>query len=819
MNSSQLASTWASEFGLALTPMFGSIDADTQGDHYVLLDGGFGSFALSITSEEIWTHNKPVDWSWSSDLSHHVTISENKVAVVRWDKPTAEVFSRQSVEEKRNEFYRFLTTDRVRSNRRVVPHIVETYRKMRSLIADARLPDDRSTDAFLGLLYAAIERSPSISGIATELLDERSHLQRSVLMELPETSRDSLVSFLLDTDDFDRDLTLIPTLAIRHAGSEIFQEAHYELLRAPSPDLFGHVEAAEAGSFSRGGAHFTPPALARSLTEQVLREMSDIEHRAEITLMDPACGSGAFLHEALRTLERIGYQGKINLVGRDVSASAISMASFVLHLAEADWSPAGGLVLDLQTADSLTEPLPKSDIILMNPPFIAWSTMNSLQRDQMLQTLGADHNGRGDLSMAFISTALSALRPGGVVGSLMPNSLLSLQSAKKWRDSLIDQSDIRFLSSLGEYGLFSYATVQVAAMVLKKQIAEVDNQHRTLVLTASNSAEATSRALRQLRRTAVEHSPTLNSDFRLFQVDQSAFIDKPTWRLLSPETDSKLFRIRTQIGMTTLENVFRVHQGIQTGMNPAFLLSTVEFSKLPKREKMWFRPAIMNEAISGGSITPSRFLFYPYDNEGLAIKTEADLMQKVPQYAAAFLIPEKERLSGRAAIVRSGRNDWWALMEPRLTWALKGKPRILSKRFGSPGGFALDLEGRVAVVQAFAWLYQASYHDPNDDMTEGLPLSVLLQAYTALLNSNAFLHLLSLFSPQVAGGQFDLSARFVNQVPFPELNKISQFGRMGKIVQELAELGSKPSANSSSWLAKADQLTNQIYNTDLLDLI
>jgi adenine-specific DNA-methyltransferase len=160
-------------------------------------------------------------------------------------------------------------------------------------------------------------------------------------------------------------LHLHPALAVRHAGGQLFQEAHFELLRvSPNSDLFGLIDAPEIKVDSRGGTHFTPPALARSLVEQVFAAIPDLATRSTLTLCDPACGSGAFLHEALRALRRSGFSGRLTLIGLDISAAAISMAKFVLTLSVRDWSPAAGVELRLIQSDSLGETgMPASDVI------------------------------------------------------------------------------------------------------------------------------------------------------------------------------------------------------------------------------------------------------------------------------------------------------------------------------------------------------------------------------------------------------------------------------------------------------------------------
>ncbi len=468
MTTDELPQRWADQFGLASVPLFETEEVAAEGCHAVLLDGGYGSFAMSVTTEELWRGEKTADWAWSSNLPHHVTVTEKAVAVTRWDLRQAEVLSRSSVEAQIESFYTYLTTDRVRSSQRVVDHVLNLFRRMRSLVADSHLPDERSIDAFLAFLTHLIERDRDEGSGQDRAALLNAEAGAELLRALPANGVAALIEDVRNHSSL-QPCRLFPSLAVRHAGSEIFQEAHFELLRAPGLDLFSYAGPAEAKEVApRGGAHFTPAALARSVAEQTLLQVEGLGNRERLAVLDPACGSGAFLHEALRALRRLKFAGEIVLIGRDISSAAISMADFVVRHAAADWSPARGIQIDVQIADSLAEPLPQADVVLMNPPFIAWSALNDQQRDQMRQVLGSRLQGRGDLSMAFVIRAIDFLAPGGAMGVLLPSSLLTLQAAEAWRTDLSERTDIRLLASLGDYGLFAHALVQVAAAVMAK---------------------------------------------------------------------------------------------------------------------------------------------------------------------------------------------------------------------------------------------------------------------------------------------------------------------------------------------------------------
>lgn len=497
MTDLRLAADWSKRFGLARSPLFGVEGDDGDDRHEVLLDGGYGSFGLSVVEERL----DPADvaaWAWSSDLPHHVAVTEKDVQVVRWDAASEpQLYSLNSVARDLDGFYRFLCRDRLRSNRNVVQHLVSLFGRIRSLVAHAGIPDDRTIDAFITVLGDLIAESspdhePGAYGLPSDAASLRDVLEGPTLEEALSDIRKAPLTLSA--------LALHPHLAVRHAGGQLFQEAHFDLVRAPPPDLFGYVEAATSVPKSRGGTHFTPPALARSIVDHALMQIIDLSSRQSLIVSDPACGSAAFLHEALRGLRRAGFNGALRIVGRDVSVPAIAMARFTLTLALQDWTPAGGAELDLRVEDALLRPgFPEADFTVMNPPFISVIAQTAEQKAQLRAVVGDRAGSRGDYSMAFVTRALEALKPGGVLGTLFPASVLTYEAATSWREHLRSEGDVRLLASIGDFGLFSQALVHVACAVIAK------GQPRTPEFTAlitENDSGATGDALRELRKTA-----------------------------------------------------------------------------------------------------------------------------------------------------------------------------------------------------------------------------------------------------------------------------------------------------------------------------
>jgi hypothetical protein len=264
--------------------------------------------------------------------------------------------------------------------------------------------------------------------------------------------------------------------------------------------------------------------------------------------------------------------------------------------------------------------------------------------------------------------------------------------------------------------------------------------------------------------------------------------------------------------LPVIENLFDVAQGIQTGLNDVLLLTEEEWRALPTKERAFFRLATMTDSIQNGEVIKPYRVFFPYSEDGPLFASEEEVAHAVPTYYKTMLKPNSDRLAQRASLVRSNRTDWWGLMHSR-SWAFDDQPRIITKFFGAEGGFIGDYEARYVPVMGHVWNAKAPLRDSEDD---GLPLADILAGYVALFNSSLFIKLLGLYSPHVAGGQFDLSRRHVSIVPVPDLRNLSTNPSIGRAIAELSALGRNVDVSNPTWVASANRITMGLYGADTL---
>ncbi|NQT53701.1 N-6 DNA methylase [bacterium] len=571
-------------------------------------------------------------------------------------------------------------------------------------------------------------------------------------------------------------LRLEPGLLLRHAAGQLYQEAHL-LIETEHRQL--SLPGLASDEMPRGvlqrDVRFTPVALARTLVQQSLDALPErVFDHSKLVILDPACGSGVFLQEALRELQARSYTGTVVLKGFDISPVSCEIARFCLGRSKLDaMGSAMDVKVEVHECDGLAEDWGHPDLVLMNPPFIPWDRMNGEQQRIVSSRLGRLKTGRVDMAMAFVWRGAEALREGAVMASVLPAALLETNSGEKWREALADRGSLRLLGRFRGYGFFRSSMVEPAFLVLARPTGREPQAHQHIrVVIADEGAEGA--AMRGLRRHRDLDVPEVAETWEVFDVASGA-VAPASWLPRSGRY-LRLIEKLSAFGMPRVRELFHVRQGIRTGRNPAFVLKAEDLARLPTGEQGFFRPVA---DIEEGRSVSQRFVFYPYDDNGPLLNTEQEVQDRVLTYYEQWLAPAKHDLMQRRRVDPA---RWWELLHER-TWQRSRRPKIVTKYFGQRGSFAFDDRGEYVVLQGYAWLWRRESLGDEPHFTD----TPLPWAYLALLNSPVFESILACFCPRVKGGQFNLSTRFIGPVPLPDLwddHTVS-----ADTVQRLAELG------------------------------
>ncbi|MCU1360539.1 MAG: hypothetical protein JWN99_1828 [Ilumatobacteraceae bacterium] len=166
-----------------------------------------------------------------------------------------------------------------------------------------------------------------------------------------------------------------------------------------------------------------------------------------MTVLDPACGDGAFLAGVRRALGP-----SVRLMGVDIDADAVTSARDALPDA------------DIVHADALSMEWGERifDVVIGNPPFLN-------QLSAATTRGGRSRFGGGpyaDAAAEFLALSSSLTRPGGRFGMVLPQSILSTRDAAPIRAAVLQQAALRH-AWWSPTAMFD-ATVRTCALVFER---------------------------------------------------------------------------------------------------------------------------------------------------------------------------------------------------------------------------------------------------------------------------------------------------------------------------------------------------------------
>lgn len=750
-------STWKKNFGLLPIQLKPSDNAR----EYVMLNGGYGDFCLQTVydaSDNIEYFSK----SWSSNTKNFVVIDQDSVKVFNWLKRTPEIIPQDVITNNFDKFYTYLLSKSYKSERDVVPFIIDIFRQFRNITRERTNPVEALNLLFV--LLTSLEEDP---------LNFNSEKWGVNPLEIPNNFDFYTSKIRGGIDNIPPELDLI----IRHSAGVLFQEAQKEVLFFdPQRDLFGGISSKiETKNKLYSSIHYTPPYLARTIVENSIRLLD--KGKARLKILDPACGSSEFLIEVLKQLKEENYQGEILIVGWDSSETAINTSKFLLKYEQRTiWKEKLSFNIKF-VEDSLTEHWDNDyDLILMNPPFVSWEILDKKNsRDAVKEVLGSKFNGKPNQASAFFYKAIQCLNETGVIGCVIPSSILTLEPYRKLRSEIEQIITIRLIGKLGNF-VFEDALADIS-LIVGHRPKEV---FIPTMLWTKNEKGIAQNALRDLRKMYYSNELTVDEkDYCVFQ-PASFPIVKESWKPISIQENGLLKvieRFADSKRLARIEDIFNVQPGIRQGVKDIFKISSLEFDELPDLEKKYFKPVVDNDAIKNGELFVKKHIWFPYNHKGMIFKTEQELEVSANYFYTSVIKPNEDVLKKRQGITH-----WWGLARAR-NWQYIQSPRLISKEFGNSDSFAFDLKGRFVIERGYAWSPKKEFDDLDD-----------YYFYLAIFSSPFFNELLSIYSSkQLAGGKwYDLGKKHTKLIPIPDIHSLDvKESEAYKILTELGKELSK----------------------------
>ena len=756
----------------------------TISEKFIMLNGISGNFCLDISNNED-DKNTYFSQSWSSNTKNFLLVNDNSAKLYNWHKDNqVEEISFKSIGNNLDKFYNYLVAKSHRSNRDVIPVIIDIFKQFRTLTSEYHNPVQA-----LNLLFVLLA---SLEDGDIHTLDKRKWGLSDLC--IPQGFDAFIDRFKQSTAGITPDLNLI----LRHSAGALFQEAQKEVIFFDSQlDLFGTFSGTTSTkNLIYSSVHYTPSYLARSIVENTLRTL-DLDELQEIKILDPACGSAEFLIEVLKQLKEKNFLGIVKVQGYDSSETAINTSSFLLNYEKRNvWGDK--LSFDVkQVTDSLVEEWDNDyNIILMNPPFVSWEQLNDKAKREVVRlTLNDNFNGKPNQASAFFYKAIQHLSNGGTLGSVIPSSLFTLDAYSKLRNEVAEIVDIKLLGKLGNF-VFEDALTDVSIFIGHKP--KTANSVPTLLWTR-NEKGIVHDALRELRKMQHATEDSKNKiDFSIFKPNYFPILED-SWKTISFSEhklirDLKLFVATNKL--TTIGNIFNVHQGVRPGNKKVFVLSRQEFLNIPENERKFFLPSVDNDAVKNGVISINNYVWYPYNtnNGDSLINSEDALIESVPEYYRNYLLPNKPELVNRKKQIPY----WWSLSDraPRLLPLSKG---IVSTEFGNSSSFAIDNKGNYIVERGYSWTPRKKMEDDA------------YYFYLSLFSSPFFDKLLSIYSRRLLAA-YDLGKKYTKDIPIPNVHLSEVKNNIA--YDKMIELGRRLTQGDSYVKAVLDDLVSVYYPQD-----
>ncbi len=237
----------------------------------------------------------------------------------------------------------------------------------------------------------------------------------------------------------------------------------------------------------------------------------------QLTILDPACGSGAFLNAALQFLMAEHKQldemnAKItgsalvfqdvehsilehNLYGVDINEESVGIAQLALWLRTAkkhrklntlnqnikcgnslisDPAVAGDKAFDWQKEFPQVFEKGGFDVVIGNPPYVNMANIQNEQERKFYQNNYSTVKNKCDLYSIFTEKAKSLLKYNGLLGFIFPNSWMGTESFSKFRDFLSKDVSVYQLVELPP-GVFEDAIVTTVLCFYQNALPQASN--------------------------------------------------------------------------------------------------------------------------------------------------------------------------------------------------------------------------------------------------------------------------------------------------------------------------------------------------------
>jgi hypothetical protein len=490
----------------------------------------------------------------------------------------------------------------------------------------------------------------------------------------------------------------------------------------------------------------------------------------QITICDPACGSGAFLNQALEFLiaehQYIDeLQAKLfgdamilsevensilenNLFGVDINEESVEIAKLSLWLRTAqkgrkltslnsnikcgnslidDPNVAGDRAFNWQNEFPGVFAKGGFDVIIGNPPYVRVEFISE-EHVQFYKSNFTSSSGKFDLSSVFYEKSISLLNQHGIYSIITSYQFIYTTSGIGLRKFIAKNTETEIIMFSSDSQVFKDATTYAGIFI------SVKSSNPSILITNANN----------------EFSQVNTLNF--FKLELDNFCSK---KVIVSDT-SLLRRIEGLSGVKYGKEIGNAKTGVVTSSDEVFYLTKEQVLDLKLEEELIYPILGPNELHKWHLAIPETYCLYPYKEiDGKTTLIDIDTLKSKYPNVFKYLNDKKAILVSRSQGRRdySNSSKWYQLNRPREKW-IYDSIKIIYPGTTNTTKFAFD-DRRQLFRNARVYAYLL-----NEENFE------LYHTILPILNSSFCKYLIFLKCPPKANNYYEMSTGFMENFPF-----------------------------------------------------
>jgi len=501
-----------------------------------------------------------------------------------------------------------------------------------------------------------------------------------------------------------------------------------------------------------------------------------------LTILDPACGSGAFLNQALDFLIKEHQyidelQTKLlgggfvfpnientvlenNIFGVDLNEESVEIAKLSLWLRTAqprrklnvltnnikcgnslidDPKVAGNKSFNWQ--NEFPEVFEKGgfDIVIGNPPYVRQELFKDIK--PYLKENYNCYNSIADLYTYFIEKGIKLMNEIGVFSFILPNKFLKATYGKQIRKVIKEETNIELIFDFDDYPVFDDATTYPIIFVLSKKVSEKGFFNYS-----------------EINKRTITPDPIYRLELKKHKVSYDSLTDE-MWNFIDIKNKLLLDKIKAE--STYLKDVVnnKIFRGVSTGKNEVFIINEQTANKLiNENNKKHIRKIVTGKEVKRYNLNFDNLylLYIPWEYD---LEFDAGIKE--------YLLENKEILSNRPE-VKDGRFNWWCLSRYGSKNAeFLFEPKIIYPRINNECNFYFDEKGTFSLSDNNFFL--------ATDEKFLLPI----------LNSKVVFYFLKSIASTLQGGYLDFRRPYIEIIPIKIPNEKKSFAEIAELMYSL----------------------------------